>query len=86
MGGAYQAKGNSSFGAEFNIHQDPEAASICFESFYLTMVPWEVCVDYALGNDFYVNIIEKQQENNPMKTFLVNILKNYRSSMLLACV
>jgi len=43
MGGAHLCQGNSGLASEFNIHQDPEAASICFSRFpLLKMLSWEV--------------------------------------------
>jgi len=43
MGGTESAKGNSSMVAEFNVHFDPEAASIVLSSFKTTeMISWEL--------------------------------------------
>ena len=51
MGGAYLGKGNTPITtAEFNIYQDPEAASIVFETWgNLTMISWEATMDHGIG-------------------------------------
>jgi purine nucleosidase len=46
MGGAWQARGNQSSAAEFNIAVDPESAKIVFDRFEnIVMLPWEVSLD-----------------------------------------
>jgi purine nucleosidase len=45
MGGAWQAMGNQSSAAEFNIAVDPESAHVVFERFRnIVLVPWETAV------------------------------------------
>lgn len=46
MGGAYEARGNTSIVAEFNIHNDPEAAAIVLNSFsQAAMISWELTLN-----------------------------------------
>ncbi len=46
MGGAYEARGNTSIVAEFNVHNDPEAAAIVLNSFpQATMISWELTLN-----------------------------------------
>jgi purine nucleosidase len=46
MGGAWQACGNQTAAAEFNIHADPESARTVLERFSeITMLPWETSLN-----------------------------------------
>jgi purine nucleosidase len=49
MGGAIYSKGNTStVTAEFNIHTDPEAASMVFDSWpMITLLSWETTLEYV---------------------------------------
>jgi purine nucleosidase len=51
MGGAIYGKGNTStVTAEFNIHTDPEAASMVFSSWpMLTLLSWETTLDHVFS-------------------------------------
>jgi purine nucleosidase len=51
MGGAIYSKGNTStVTAEFNIHTDPEAASMVFSSWpILTLLSWETTLDHVFN-------------------------------------
>jgi len=51
MGGAIYSKGNTStVTAEFNIHTDPEAASMVFASWpMLTLLSWETTLDHVFS-------------------------------------
>jgi purine nucleosidase len=51
MGGAIYSKGNTStVTAEFNIHTDPEAASMVFSSWpMLTLLSWETTLDHVFS-------------------------------------
>jgi purine nucleosidase len=52
MGGAYEAHGNTSIVAEFNVHNDPEAAAIVLDSFpQATMISWELTLNYLVPWD-----------------------------------
>lgn len=56
MGGASEAKGNSSLTAEFNIHCDPEAAFVVFNQRDMRpvqVVSWELTVDCSMTWSFY---------------------------------
>jgi purine nucleosidase/non-specific riboncleoside hydrolase len=49
MGGTVYGRGNTTPAAEFNIHADPEAASIVFAAGIETMVvPWEPCTTHVM--------------------------------------
>ncbi len=49
MGGAVRGTGNVTPVAEFNVHADPEAAAVFFDRIHeLTLLPWEICVDYLV--------------------------------------
>jgi purine nucleosidase len=53
MGGAIYSKGNTStVTAEFNIHADPEAASMVFDSWpMITLLSWETTLDHVFTRD-----------------------------------
>jgi purine nucleosidase len=49
MGGAYQAKGNVTLTAEYNMKSDPEAAALVFNSFpRIVLASWELTMAYGL--------------------------------------
>jgi len=49
MGGVNHAPGNVQAVAEFNFKTDPEAAKIVLHSgIEMTMVPWDICLNYAV--------------------------------------
>lgn len=49
MGGAWQARGNQSSAAEFNIAIDPESAKVVFDRFdNIVVLPWEVSLDQGM--------------------------------------
>jgi purine nucleosidase len=57
MGGAHQSKGNTGLASEFNVHCDPEAASICLRKFPMTrMITWEVTYANAFSWEWYNNL------------------------------
>jgi len=52
MGGAWQARGNQTSAAEFNIAVDPESARVVFERFEnIIVLPWEVSLDQGMPWD-----------------------------------
>jgi len=52
MGGAYEARGNTSSVAEFNVYNDPEAAAIVLNSFpRATMISWELTLNHLVPWD-----------------------------------
>jgi len=67
MGGAWQARGNQSAAAEFNIAVDPESAHVVFEHFEnIVLVPWEP----SLAHEWpYERIVALGQRNTPRGTF-----------------
>jgi purine nucleosidase len=58
MGGTLEAKGNTTPGAEFNIHADPEAAAIVMQAGFkdLRILPWETSLTYTLTWDEYTQL------------------------------
>jgi purine nucleosidase len=59
MGGAWQARGNQTPAAEFNIAIDPESAHVVFERFSnITLLPWEVSLDQMMPFDVFERIRE----------------------------
>lgn len=66
MGGAVRATGNSSAVAEFNIHADPEAATIVLQEWpRVTLVTWEATLASALPGD----LIAGSPANGPRADF-----------------
>lgn len=52
MGGTNNALGNITAAAEYNFWVDPEAANIVLQSGVpITMVGWDMCVDYSIMDD-----------------------------------
>lgn len=68
MGGAWQARGNQSSAAEFNIAVDPESAHVVFENFEnIVLVPWEA----SLAHEWPYDRIEALgQRHTPRGTFI----------------
>ena len=59
MGGAWQARGNQSSAAEYNIAIDPEAARIVFDRFEnIVVLPWEVSLDQGMPWDHFFNVAD----------------------------
>ncbi|MCS7056381.1 MAG: nucleoside hydrolase [Thermoflexales bacterium] len=57
MGGAWQARGNQTSAAEFNIAADPESAHVVFERFpNVIMLPWEVSLDQMMPFEVFERI------------------------------
>ena len=70
MGGAYLAKGNTPIvTAEYNIYQDPEAASIVFDTWKnLTMISWEATIDHGIGGKDLEAILGSKTEKGLFHT------------------
>lgn len=80
MGGACEAKGNSSMTAEFNIHCDPEAAHIVFNHRGMRpikLVVWEACVDCSMTWTFYDEWIGRHSkaEQNKIQHFIERLFQ-----------
>lgn len=57
MGCAWQARGNQTSAAEFNIAADPESAHVVFERFpNVIVLPWEVSLDHMMPFDIFERI------------------------------
>lgn len=57
MGCAWQARGNQTSAAEFNIAADPESAHVVFERFpNVIVLPWEVSLDQMMPFDVFERI------------------------------
>jgi purine nucleosidase len=72
MGGAIRSMGNTTnTTAEFNIHQDPEAAAIVFDNWpALTLVSWETTMEHGIEAEWYEQIT---RHNNRRSEFLHKI-------------
>lgn len=68
MGGAIDARGNTeNLSAEFNIHTDPEAAHVVFESWLqLTLVSWETTLRHGIP---FKNVERWKALDNPRARF-----------------
>jgi purine nucleosidase len=76
MGGTVWGRGNITPVAEYNIWVDPDAAKIVFNSgFNITMVPWDVIVNYPVDNDTWEKI---KRMGTQMSKFYVEIYSHYR--------
>jgi inosine-uridine nucleoside N-ribohydrolase len=68
MAGAWQARGNQSPAAEYNIAIDPESARIVFDCFENVIVlPWEVSLDQGMPWERLHRIADK---SSPRARFL----------------
>jgi purine nucleosidase len=73
MGGAVNVPGNVTPYAEFNVHTDPEAAKIIFQSdLPVTLVPLDVTMKTVLTND---NIEEIRGAGTPVSDFAYRALR-----------
>ncbi|MEM2959067.1 MAG: nucleoside hydrolase [Candidatus Jordarchaeaceae archaeon] len=73
MGGAVSVPGNVTPYAEFNVHADPEAAKIVFESdLPLTMVPLDVTLKTLITSE---DIEEIRGADTPVTDFIYRALK-----------
>ncbi|MFP3260415.1 MAG: nucleoside hydrolase [Sulfolobus sp.] len=76
MGGTVWGRGNITPVAEYNIWVDPDAAKIVFNSgFNITMVPWDVIVNYPIDDDTWEKI---KRMGTQMSKFYVEIYSHYR--------
>jgi len=76
MGGTVWGRGNITPVAEYNIWVDPDAAKIVFNSgVNITMVPWDVIVNYPVDDDTWEKI---KRMGTQMSKFYVEIYSHYR--------
>ncbi|TRM96771.1 nucleoside hydrolase [Sulfolobus sp. B1] len=77
MGGTAWGRGNITPVSEYNIWVDPDAAKIVFNAgFNITMVPWDVIVNYAIDEQNWKKIMSI---NTRMANFYVDIYTYYRN-------
>jgi purine nucleosidase len=76
MGGTVWGRGNITPVAEYNIWVDPDAAKIVFNAgFDITMVPWDVIVNYPIDDGLWNKI---KDMNTKMSQFYIKIYSHYR--------
>ncbi|QIW23662.1 nucleoside hydrolase [Sulfolobus sp. S-194] len=76
MGGTVWGRGNITPVAEYNIWVDPDSAKIVFNAgFDITMVPWDVIVNYPITDEEWKQI---KNMNTKMAQFYVKIYTHYR--------
>ena len=76
MGGTVYGRGNITPVAEYNIWVDPDAAKIVFNAgFDITMVPWDVIVNYPINDELWEKI---KQMKTKMAEFYIQIYTHYR--------
>ena len=76
MGGTVWGRGNITPVAEYNIWVDPDAAKIVFNSgFNITMVPWDVIVNYPVDDETWEKI---KRMGTQMSNFYIEIYSHYR--------
>lgn len=84
MGGAIQARGNSSSIAEFNIHADPEAAQIVFTAGFrdIWLLPWETSLKYPLLWNDYELMKKEQSPKIRFATGMMDVLESFLRNVL----
>lgn len=82
MGGNTLGKGNITSNAEFNFYQDPEAANVVLRELgcRITMITWELSIEYSLPWDVYDNIFDTQSKRSQfMQQINALAIRNYYS-------
>lgn len=84
MGGAIQARGNSSSVAEFNIHADPDSARIVFTAGFrdIWLLPWETSLKYPLLWDDYELMKKEQCPKMRFATGMMDVLESFLRNVL----
>ncbi len=80
MGGAWQARGNQTPAAEFNIAVDPESAHVIFARFSnITLLPWEVSLDQMMPLDVFERIRSGQSARARFFAAMTRIADDWRA-------
>ncbi len=80
MGGAWQARGNQTPAAEFNIAADPESACVVFERFRdITLLPWEVSLDQMMPLEVFERIRASQSARARFFAAMTHIAYDWRA-------
>jgi purine nucleosidase len=84
MGGTLEAKGNTTPGAEFNIHADPEAAAMVMQAGFndLRILPWEASLTHTLTWEEYEQLADLPSRNGKFFSAVTRHMASYLQDIL----